>query len=103
LGGQNPLEPARLGCAVLFGPHMANFGDIAEHMKAAGAAEEVADEDALSQSLARLLDDDSARQGCGEAARRFAESHAHVLDAVASAIEPLLDASPKAQGVHART
>ncbi|HJO68786.1 MAG TPA: 3-deoxy-D-manno-octulosonic acid transferase [Rhodospirillales bacterium] len=103
LGGQNPLEPARIGCAVLFGPHMANFSDIAERMKAEGAAEEVADEDALRVALARLLDDDPTRQGRSEAARRFAESQAHVLDAVASAIEPFLDASAKARGVHART
>lgn len=103
LGGQNPLEPARIGCAVLFGPHMANFSDITERMKAEGAAEEVADEDALRVALARLLDDDPTRQGRGEAARRFAESQAHVLDAVASAIEPMLDAAPRGRGVHART
>ncbi|MBN2751619.1 MAG: 3-deoxy-D-manno-octulosonic acid transferase, partial [Rhodospirillaceae bacterium] len=38
-GGQNPLEPARLGCAVLFGPLMDNFRVMADSMLAAGAAD----------------------------------------------------------------
>ena len=27
-GGQNPLEPARLGCRILHGPHIYNFNEI---------------------------------------------------------------------------
>ena len=27
-GGQNPLEPARLGCKILHGPHINNFNEI---------------------------------------------------------------------------
>ncbi|HSR71286.1 MAG TPA: 3-deoxy-D-manno-octulosonic acid transferase, partial [Kiloniellales bacterium] len=34
-GGQNLLEPARLGCAVLCGPHVGNFRTLAEEMRAA--------------------------------------------------------------------
>src|SRR3546814_4289033 len=41
-GGQNPLEPARLGCAVLFGPSMSNFTETAPALLEAGAAQQVA-------------------------------------------------------------
>src|SRR5690349_21323236 len=27
-GGHNPVEPAQLGCAVLYGPHMTNFSEV---------------------------------------------------------------------------
>ena len=46
-GGQNPLEAARLGCAVLFGPRMSNFTDIAARLSDSGGAQVVADADAL--------------------------------------------------------
>ena len=32
-GGQNPIEPAHFSCAILFGPHMQNFADIATLMQ----------------------------------------------------------------------
>ena len=32
-GGQNPLEPARLGCHVIHGPHINNFFEIYEYLK----------------------------------------------------------------------
>ena len=35
-GGQNPLEPARLGCAVAVGPYTGNFSDHVAMLRAAG-------------------------------------------------------------------
>jgi len=42
-GGQNMLEAAQLGCAVLHGPHVDNFRSITADLAAAGASREVSD------------------------------------------------------------
>lgn len=89
-GGQNPLEAARLDCAVLHGPRMANFEDIARRMQAAGASEEVADEIALARRLAHLLTDEEDRGRHALAARAFALAEANVLEAVMAVLEPHL-------------
>ena len=36
-GGQNPIEPAKLGCAVLYGPHVDNFSEVYGELAAAKA------------------------------------------------------------------
>src|SRR6202035_1897253 len=41
-GGQNMIEPAAYGAAVLFGPHVWNFRDTAARLLSAGAARQVA-------------------------------------------------------------
>ena len=56
------VEPAQLGCAVLYGPHMFNFGEITHMLEAAGGALPVADGDALTRETRRLLTDDRARE-----------------------------------------
>lgn len=89
-GGQNPLEPARLGAAVLFGPRMDNFADIADRMAAQGAAEIAPDADGLACAVARLLGDASLLQARGDAAKNFARTEADALEAVMDAIKPFL-------------
>lgn len=95
-GGQNPLEPARLDNAILFGPEMTNFREMVERMTASGGAEVVADAEKLAAAVARLLADPDERAKRAAAARHFAQGEAQVLDRVMTALTPLLDRMPPA-------
>ncbi len=66
-GGQNPLEPARLGCAVAMGPMVANFAEIAADLAEAGALQMVADAVALERWVDALLRDPARRAAIGAA------------------------------------
>lgn len=96
LGGHNPLEAAQLGCAVLHGPDMANFRTIAADLKAADAAVEVADGEALTAAVDRLLRDGDARRTLASAARKVTAANGDALDRVMAALAPFLDALPRA-------
>ncbi|WP_420349351.1 3-deoxy-D-manno-octulosonic acid transferase [Pelagibius sp.] len=90
-GGHNLLEPARLGCAVLTGPHTANFSQLAEEMLAAGALRRVADKAELEAAVDALLTDPAARRALAAAATAYADAQAGVLDRVVAALAPALD------------
>ncbi len=85
-GGQNPMEPTRLGRAVLFGPHMFNFSEIAAALLARGAALQVPDAAALGNELARLLGDRAALAAMGQAGAAFAAEQNTVLDKTEQAV-----------------
>jgi len=70
-GGQNMIEPAAYGAAVLFGPHTWNFKDTVARLKEHEAAVAVHDAAALEREVARLLRDAAARRQLGERARQF--------------------------------
>ena len=61
IGGHNLLEPAAVGTAVVTGPHLRNFADIAARMRAAGALRVGADADEVAAHVAALLEDPEAR------------------------------------------
>lgn len=85
-GGQNPLEPARLGCAILYGLHMDNFRAIAADLIRAGAAEEVRNAAGLADAVATLLDDEGLRERRCNAARRTTAAGGGVIENVLAAL-----------------
>jgi 3-deoxy-D-manno-octulosonic-acid transferase len=90
-GGHNPLEAARLDCAVLHGPDTRNCARMAAELAAAGAAETVSDANGLAQAVAGLLDDQRLRAKRAAAAKRVADDCSGVLDAVLDLLAPWLD------------
>ena len=91
-GGQNLLEPARLGRAILHGPHMHNFSEIVGEFS--GVAEEIADGAALAPALARLLGDNALCAQRGKAARTAAEAGRFVIERIMAELHPFLQALP---------
>ncbi|NNU79105.1 3-deoxy-D-manno-octulosonic acid transferase [Halovulum dunhuangense] len=60
IGGHNPFEPALLGSAILYGPHVANFETAYERFRRAAAAVKVAKAEDLGQRLVETLPPDRA-------------------------------------------
>jgi 3-deoxy-D-manno-octulosonic-acid transferase len=79
VGGHNVLEPARFGKAILFGPHMNNFAELAETMKRQGAALEVRGAMDIAGALTGLLADAEKRHAMGRAAAEIAGADQHAL------------------------
>ena len=89
-GGQNPLEPARLGCAVVVGPHTGNFTDHVALLREAGGLIEAANADALARCVATLLDNPAHRTRMGDRAAAAIQRHAGLPEQVATALLALL-------------
>jgi 3-deoxy-D-manno-octulosonic-acid transferase len=89
-GGQNPLEPARLNCAIVQGPHTMNFADITERLRAAQAFREVTDQQSFAAVLEDLLKNQSLCQQLAQEAKKVAESESGTLDRLSDAITPFL-------------
>ena len=49
--GQNPIEPARLGCKIFHGPNVSNFVEIYEYLKTLGITKEINNSNELGLSL----------------------------------------------------
>ena len=98
LGGHNPVEAERLDCAILHGPDMANFRNVAADLKSANAAIAVAGVDSLAGELDNLLVDDAARARLADNAARVAAENRGALDRVADALGPFVAAASDEAG-----
>ncbi|MDO3379570.1 3-deoxy-D-manno-octulosonic acid transferase [Geoalkalibacter halelectricus] len=91
VGGHNVLEGVLLKKAVLYGPHMHNFRDIAKLLREAGAAMEVADGQGLQQAVAHLIDHPLGRRALGEAGYQLIARNVGATAQTLSVIESLLE------------
>ena len=89
-GGQNPIEAARLGAAVLHGPHVWNFAEIYAALDAAHGAELVADEAALADRLGEWLGNPAARKAAAAAGAGTVERLGGALNRTLAALDPYL-------------
>jgi 3-deoxy-D-manno-octulosonic-acid transferase len=91
-GGQNLLEPAAVGCPVLFGPLVDNWRAAADALLDAGGGFMVRDAAGLAAEVARLASDSAARAQAGARALAVVESNRgaleRTLDLLAAQIEP---------------
>ncbi len=89
-GGHNVLEPAAAGKAVVVGPHMHNFSEIARQFKAEGAMVEVGSAGELAAAVESLLTDVEHRDEIGARARRLVDRNRGAVARTTQALAELL-------------
>lgn len=89
-GGQNPIEAAKLGAAILHGPHVWNFTEIYAALDSARGAELVDDCDRLTVHLAACLADPEACGRVAQAGHTVVENLSGALERTLSSLDPYL-------------
>jgi 3-deoxy-D-manno-octulosonic-acid transferase len=79
-GGQNPIEPAALGKAILFGPNMQNFQSIAAAFVENRGAAQVKDAAGLQKALDDLLQHEEGRAELGRNALKVVRLNQGSID-----------------------
>lgn len=89
-GGHNVLEAAVAGRAVVVGPHMENFQEIADALRADQALVQVSSAQALGGEVAALMGDAARRQALGERARALVERNRGAVQRTVDALAALV-------------
>lgn len=89
-GGQNPIEPARCGCAILHGAHVGNFTQVYATLDADKGAAQIDDAAALAHATQVLLTQPATLRRMGRAAAASVEKLGGAARATIAAIQPWL-------------
>ena len=89
-GGQNMIEPASLGTAVVFGPHTTNFRTDVELLLAAKAVIQVRDWDDLAETLVQLFSNAEERNALGARATAMIQQNQGATERTRTLLAPLL-------------
>lgn len=85
-GGQNMIEPAALGKAVVVGPHMENFAQSMDDFKVHDAIVQVASREALETALTELLSQPGKREALATRAAQHVARKSGALKATLQAL-----------------
>jgi 3-deoxy-D-manno-octulosonic-acid transferase len=89
-GGQNPIEPAKLGATILHGPHVANFAEIYAALDEAHGAELIVNATKLTAGLAAMMAQPDVRAGVADAAYRTVTALGGALERTLASLDPYL-------------
>ena len=90
-GGQNPLEPAMLGCAVLAGRNVQNFRETYQRLLKNGGGRIVRDGEMLIKAVGHLLENDKTRQDMIRAGAKTVNDMRGALALTVKALEPYIN------------
>lgn len=89
-GGQNMIEPAAYGAAVVFGPHVWNFREVADRLVGSNAAVQITDSTSMEAAVARLLDDPAEARRQGAAAQELIRTQQGATERTLDLLDGLL-------------
>jgi 3-deoxy-D-manno-octulosonic-acid transferase len=92
-GGQNPIEPGALGKAMVFGPNMQNFAEVARSFLQQDGAVQVRDAAELEKALGDLLADEARRAELGRNALKVVHDNLGAIERTVDMIVEHLAAS----------
>ena len=93
-GGHNPMEPARLGCAISIGPLNFNFNDAIRRLEDAGAIAVTPTAEAIAEWAGMLLGDPQQRNQQAAAGERIAAQASDLAPRLARRLYDLMQGSP---------
>jgi len=96
-GGQNPIEPARLACAILHGPMIGNFADAYAALDGAGGALAVARPEDLGDALIALFANAARLRAMARSAGDTVERRAGAVERSMRALKSMLPAAGAAR------
>jgi 3-deoxy-D-manno-octulosonic-acid transferase len=89
-GGQNPIEPAKLGTTIVHGQHVHNFQDVYTALDRAGGALGIPNNEALPTAIASLLADTGLMREMARLAAETVERLGGAVDRTMQSVEPFI-------------
>ena len=90
IGGHNPIEPAKLGSAILHGPHVHTAAEIYAAIDGARGALMVQDSATLARAVSELLTDTALTRDMARAASEAVHALGGAVDRTMQSIEPFI-------------
>lgn len=101
LKGHNPVEPAKMGSAMITGPYVESFQDLFDELFAAGGAVTAHSTYEVASAVSRLWSDGGARTRQLEAARAVTAKGADAAEQTLAALQSLLPARAQTRAADA--